>query len=114
VIIADRDTAQAVTANRYDYIQGVTGAYRSDNNLIKDKDDPVMPPMPVGPSQGGSTLNLFDLDKMRREQVLGPQPPVPAPAYVPQTQPSVQTAPVQVAPVQVAPAPATSTPGPQP
>jgi general secretion pathway protein D len=108
VIIADRATAQAVTANRYDYIQGVTGAYKSDNNLIKDKDDPVMPPMPVGPSEGGSTLNLFDLDKMRREQILGPQQaPVPAPAYVPQTQPPVQTAPVQVAPVQVAPAPGT-------
>ncbi|MEM5365020.1 type II secretion system secretin GspD [Paraburkholderia azotifigens] len=85
VIIADRATAQAVTANRYDYIQGVSGAYKSDNNLIKDKDDPVVPPMPVGPNEGGSTLNLFDLDKMRREQVLGvPQPaPANAPAYAP-------------------------------
>ena len=81
VIIADRATAQAVTANRYDYIQGVTGAYKSDNNLIKDKDDPVVPPMPVGPNEGGSTLNLFDLDKMRREQIMGV--PQPAPANVP-------------------------------
>jgi general secretion pathway protein D len=81
VIIADRATAQAVTANRYDYIQGVSGAYKSDNNLIKDKDDPVVPPMPAGPNEGGSTLNLFDLDKMRREQVLGV--PQPAPANAP-------------------------------
>ncbi|MEM5451964.1 type II secretion system secretin GspD [Paraburkholderia guartelaensis] len=67
VIIDDRDKAQAVTSNRYDYIQGVQGAYRQDNNLMKDDDDPVVPQKPVGPSQGGSTLNLFDLDKMRRQ-----------------------------------------------
>ncbi|HDR9882299.1 TPA: type II secretion system protein GspD [Burkholderia cenocepacia] len=69
VIISDRSTAQEVTANRYDYIQGVTGAYKSDNNVIRDKDDPVVPPMPLGPSQGGTPAgNLFDLDKMRRQQ----------------------------------------------
>lgn len=78
VIINDRDTAQAVTSNRYDYIQGVTGAYKSDNNLIKDRDDPVVPPMPLGPSQGGSALNLFDLDQMRRQQAVGVQPAAPA------------------------------------
>jgi general secretion pathway protein D len=78
VIINDRDTAQAVTSNRYDYIQGVTGAYKSDNNLIKDNDDPVVPPMPAGPNEGGSTLNLFDLDKMRREQATRMLPAQPA------------------------------------
>lgn len=80
VIINDRNTAQAVTSNRYDYIQGVTGAYRSDNNLIKDKDDPVVPPMPLGPAEGGSALNLFDLDKMRREQAVRTLPAAPAAA----------------------------------
>ncbi|WP_082874837.1 type II secretion system secretin GspD [Burkholderia sp. MSMB1589WGS] len=80
VIINDRETAQAVTANRYDYIQGVTGSYKSDNNVIRDKDDPVVPPMPLGPSQGGSpAMNLFDLDKMRRQQ-LAPPAPASAPA----------------------------------
>ncbi|CAG4908156.1 type II secretion system secretin GspD [Paraburkholderia saeva] len=80
VIINDRNTAQAVTSNRYDYIQGVQGAYKSDNNLIKDSDDPVVPPMPIGPSQGGTpALNLFDLDQMRRQQ-MAPPAPVPAPA----------------------------------
>ncbi|MEX3844173.1 type II secretion system secretin GspD [Paraburkholderia sp. BR10882] len=105
VIISDRDTAQAVTSNRYDYIQGVTGAYKSDNNLIKDRDDPVVPPMPVGPSQGGSALNLFDLDQMRRQQALGVQPAAPAnPASAVQMQPAapVQTAPVETTPVQQA------------
>jgi general secretion pathway protein D len=111
VIINDRDTAQAVTANRYDYIQGVTGAYKSDNNLIKDKDDPVVPPMPAGPSEGGSSLNLFDLDAMRRQQALGV--PVPAPAYVPQqpqTLPQMQSQPQPQPPAQMVPAqPATGT-----
>ncbi|AOJ08337.1 type II secretion system secretin GspD [Burkholderia mayonis] len=75
VIIGDRETAQAVTSNRYDYIQGVTGAYKSDNNIIRDKDDPVVPPMPLGPSQGGSpAMNLFDIDKMRRQQAAPPAP----------------------------------------
>ncbi|MFT0174418.1 type II secretion system secretin GspD [Paraburkholderia mimosarum] len=71
VIVKDRATATALMQNRYDYIQGVQGAYRPDNNLIKDNDDPVVPPMPTGPAEGGSALNLFDLDKMRRQQAPG-------------------------------------------
>ncbi|MBN3792677.1 type II secretion system secretin GspD [Burkholderia sp. Ac-20353] len=102
VIISDRATAQAISANRYDYIQGVTGAYRSDNNVIRDKDDPVVPPMPLGPSQGGSpSMNLFDLTKMRREQQAPQQP---------QSQPSApqpQSVPLQTVPQQ----PLTATPG---
>ncbi|WP_321879680.1 type II secretion system secretin GspD [Paraburkholderia bannensis] len=120
VIIGDRDTAQAVTSNRYDYIQGVTGAYKSDNNLMRDKDDPVVPPMPVGPAEGGSALNLFDLDKMRREQAVRTLPVTPANAA--QMQPAqsapVQTAPVQATPLQAAPAqqqqPLTTSPTVQP
>ncbi|WP_429496450.1 type II secretion system secretin GspD [Paraburkholderia youngii] len=77
VIIRDRATALAVTQNRYDHIQGVQGAYRSDNNLIKDKDDPVVPPRPTGPTEGGATLNLFDLDRMRRQQAAPQQTPAP-------------------------------------
>ncbi|WP_041490416.1 type II secretion system secretin GspD [Burkholderia cepacia] len=103
VIISDRSTAQEVTANRYDYIQGVTGAYKSDNNVIRDKDDPVVPPMPLGPSQGGTPAgNLFDLDKMRRQQLQRQVAPAPAPAQV---QP--QSVPQQTIPQQ----PLTATPG---
>ncbi|PCE25259.1 type II secretion system protein GspD [Paraburkholderia acidicola] len=80
VIINDRATARAVTQNRYDYIQGVQGAYKSDNNLIKDTDDPVVPPMPLGPAEGGSpAMNLFNLDQMRRQQ-MAPKAAAPAPA----------------------------------
>ena len=101
VIIGDKDTAQAVTANRYDYVRGITGAYRSDNNLIKDRDDPVVPPMPLGPNEGGSALNLFNLDRMRREQAV----PVQRNAQ-PQPGAQVETAPVQAATVRTAPVPA--------
>jgi general secretion pathway protein D len=116
VIINDRGTAQAVTSNRYDYIQGVQGAYKQDNNLMKDNDDPVVPPMPIGPSQGGSpAMNLFDLDKMRRQQMAPPPANVgPAPA----TNGTVQTNPVTVAPsTQSSPAtvaPSTASPGVRP
>ncbi|WP_321813816.1 MULTISPECIES: type II secretion system secretin GspD [unclassified Paraburkholderia] len=125
VIISDRDTAQAVTSNRYDYIQGVTGAYKSDNNLMKDKDDPVVPPMPLGPAEGGSALNLFDIDKMRREQVMRSVQPASG-ASAAQMQPvqtapvQTQTIPVQTIPAQTAPAqsgdqqPLTTTPRTQP
>ncbi|MFC0693639.1 type II secretion system secretin GspD [Paraburkholderia humisilvae] len=93
VILTDNATTQAVTSNRYDYVQGVLGAYKSDNNLIKDKDDPVLPSMPLGPSQGASpALNLFNLDEMRRQQ-MAPPAVVPAPAQVPS--PSQATVPAQ-------------------
>ena len=99
VIISDRNTAQAVTSNRYDYIQGVQGAYKSDNNLIKDNDDPVVPPKPIGPAEGGSAaMNLFNLDQMRRQQMAPPQS-APAPA----TNGAVQANPVPVAPSAAAP-----------
>ncbi|MGF6722795.1 general secretion pathway protein D [Paraburkholderia sp. GAS41] len=119
VIINDRDTAQAVTSNRYDYIQGVQGAYKSDNNLIKDKDDPVMPPMPLGPAEGGApAMNLFNLDQMRRQQAA----PVMNGGAV-QTNPATNGAPAQANPVTnggavqsspVTVSPITTTPGVQP
>ncbi|KAA1012525.1 type II secretion system protein GspD [Paraburkholderia panacisoli] len=105
VIISDRDTAQAVTSNRYDYIQGVQGAYRSDNNVMRDKDDPVVPPMPLGPSQGGTpAMNLFDLNQMRRQQM--------APQQVPQAVPQPVPQPAQQPVSQMAPQPATVAPYP--
>jgi general secretion pathway protein D len=98
VIVSDRSTAQAVTSNRYDYVQGVVGAYKTDNRVIKDNDDPVLPPMPIGPSQGGvPAMNLFNLDQMRRNQAappgaVSPQAPaaVPTPVPTPNTRPATQ------------------------
>ncbi|PAJ86031.1 type II secretion system secretin GspD [Burkholderia ubonensis] len=103
VIISDRQTAQAVSANRYDYIQGVTGSYKSDNNVMRDKDDPTVPPMPLGPGEGGSALNLFDLTKIRRQQPEQQQP-------VQQAQPAVQPQPVPQQQMQQQPLTAPSAP----
>ncbi|UOB55603.1 type II secretion system secretin GspD [Burkholderia pyrrocinia] len=109
VIISDRSTAQEVTANRYDYIRGVTGAYKSDNNVIRDKDDPIVPPMPLGPSQGGTPAgNLFDLDKMRRQQVQRQVVPVPAQPLPEQTPAQPQSVPQQAVPQQPLTAPGAS------
>ncbi len=109
VILSDQATTQAVTANRYDYIQGVQGAYKSDNNLIRDKDDPVAPPMPLGPSQGGApAANLFDLTRMTRTPGY-PAAPGSAPTNVPA--PAVAAPTVNPAPM---PAPAVTTPVPTP
>ncbi|MGF6370558.1 type II secretion system secretin GspD [Paraburkholderia sp. MM5482-R1] len=127
VILADRDTTQAVTANRYDYIQGVQGAYRSDNNIMRDRDDPIVPPMPLGPSQGGvPALNLFDLNQMRRQQMMPQQAPQQVPQQVPpqavpqaNAQPTTQPVPQPVPqPAVVDPAsgvvPSTVSPGARP
>jgi len=108
VIISDRSTAQEVTSNRYDYIQGVTGAYKSDNNVIRDKDDPIVPPMPLGPSQGGTPAgNLFDLDKMRRQQLQRQVVPVPAQPLPEATPAQPQGVPQQTVPQR----PLTAAPG---
>lgn len=97
VIIGDSDTAQQITQNRYDYVQGVTDGYRSDNNVMRDKDFPVVPPMPLGPSQGAAPAsNLFDLRQMTHQP--GTQPPSPAPQEpVPPQVPAVQS---QAVPLQ--------------
>ncbi|MEX3526299.1 MAG: type II secretion system secretin GspD [Burkholderia sp.] len=113
VILSDQATTQAVTANRYDYIQGVQGAYKSDNNLIRDKNDPVAPPMPLGPREGGAPAsNLFDLTRMTRtpgDPATPGSAPANAPANVPA--PAVATPTLNPAPM---PNPAVTTPVPTP
>ncbi|HTH74801.1 MAG TPA: type II secretion system secretin GspD [Trinickia sp.] len=116
VIISDSDTAQQITQNRYDYVQGVTSGYRSDNNVMRDKNFPVVPPMPLGPSQGASpAANLFDLRQMTHQNApapaSAPAPQQSAPAQLPAAQPQAvpqesmpqQGVPLQSAPVQSAP-----------
>lgn len=109
VILTDHATTQAITANRYDYIQGVQGAYRTDNNLIRDKDDPVTPPMPLGPDEGvAPAANLFDLTRMTRRPGY---PPVPASAGAATPPAASQPAPAVTTPV---PTPGIASPGAQP
>lgn len=95
VIINDSDTAQQITQNRYDYVQGMTDGYRSDNNVMRDKDFPVVPPMPAGPTQGvPPAANLFDLRQMTHQSA----PPQSAPPQNPAVQPQAMPQPGQAMP----------------
>jgi general secretion pathway protein D len=119
VIISDSDTAQQITQNRYDYVQGMTNGYRSDNNIERDKDFPVVPPMPAGPSQGvAPAANLFDLRQMTHQPAQQqPGQPQPAPGQLAPQQPAPQPAPAaqpQAVPLQPGPQlqqPQPTTPG---
>ena len=106
-IIEKRAPGQDYALFQRGMIQGLQGAYKSDNNIMRDKDDPVVPPMPVGPSQGGSALNLFDLDKMRRQQMAPQQVQPPTANPVPTQTPMQVPAPVTTSPTPYqAPVPA--------
>jgi general secretion pathway protein D len=99
VIISDSDTAQQITQNRYDYVQGMTNGYRSDNNIERDKDFPVVPPMPAGPSQGAApAANLFDLRQMTHQPAQQQPAQQPAPVQSSPGQPAPQQSPLQPAP----------------
>jgi general secretion pathway protein D len=123
VIINDSDTAQQITQNRYDYVQDLTNGYRSDNNVMRDKDFPVVPPMPAGPNQGASPAgNLFDLRQMTKQPTPALPQPVPQPAPQQQLplaqppgapqQPSAMPQQPQAVPLQPEPQqPQTPTPG---
>lgn len=106
VVVRDGATSEAIAANRYDYARGMQGAYQSDNRLIRDRDTPMLPAAPAGPSQGGvPAMNLFNLDDMRRM----PEQPAPQPSSPAQAQPGAQP---QAVPQQPVPQlPLTATPG---
>ncbi|RDU98515.1 type II secretion system secretin GspD [Trinickia dinghuensis] len=112
VIINDSETAQQITQNRYDYVQDVTNSYRSDNNVMRDKNFPVVPPMPAGPNQGASpAANLFDLRQMTHQPTPAPAPQLPAPQQ-PVAQP--QAVPLQPGQPQSVPLQPQQQPTPQP
>ncbi|MDE1181342.1 type II secretion system secretin GspD [Paraburkholderia sp.] len=77
VIVRDATTSNEITMNRYDYVRGQTNNYQSDNRLIRDKNGPMVPPPPPGPSQGvPAAQNLFDLNRIMG-QIQGGQPAGP-------------------------------------
>ena len=68
VIVRDQATSAQI-ANRAATIPLRQEQYNSDNDnrIEKDKDVPVMPPAPIGPSQGGVPAeNLFNWNNMTR------------------------------------------------
>ncbi|MEX3935992.1 type II secretion system secretin GspD [Paraburkholderia phymatum] len=67
VIVRDQATSSSIALSRYDYLRAQQGGYQTDNNLIRDKNIPMLPPAPPGPSEGGvPAQNLFDFNDMTR------------------------------------------------
>lgn len=83
VIVRDQATSSQISNDRYEYLRQQQYNSTSDNRIEKDKDVPVLPPAPIGPSQGGiPSQNLFDLNNMSRSPAEGgsttlPQAPPP-------------------------------------
>ncbi|CAN7319509.1 type II secretion system secretin GspD [Caballeronia sp. LjRoot29] len=72
VIVRDQATSSQISNDRYEYLRQQQYNSTSDNRIEKDKDVPVLPPAPIGPSQGGvPSQNLFDLDNMTRSPSRG-------------------------------------------
>ncbi|MEM5384599.1 type II secretion system secretin GspD [Paraburkholderia phymatum] len=72
VIVRDQATSSSIALSRYDYLRAQQGGYQTDNNLIRDKNVPMLPPAPPGPNEGGvPAQNLFDFNSMTR------RPPAP-------------------------------------
>lgn len=53
VIVRDQTTATQIANTRYAYLRQQQYGSQSDNRLIKDQNVPMMPPKPLGPSEGG-------------------------------------------------------------
>jgi general secretion pathway protein D len=67
VIVRDQATSSQISNDRYDNLRQQQYNSTSDNRIEKDRDVPVLPPAPIGPSQGGvASKNLFDWNNMTR------------------------------------------------
>jgi general secretion pathway protein D len=72
VVVRDQTTSSEIATERYNYVRGQQYNSTSDNNIEKDPDVPVLPPAPIGPSQGGVPAeNLFDMSNMARSPARG-------------------------------------------
>jgi len=68
VIVRDQATSSAIAASRYDYVREQQYGYHTDNRLIRDRNVPMLPPIPPGPSEGAVAADhLFDLNQMTRQ-----------------------------------------------
>jgi general secretion pathway protein D len=98
VIVRDQATSTQITNTRYEYLRQQQYGSTTDNRLIKDQNVPVMPPKPIGPSEGGGVpaQNLLDWSNTTR----GPGPSTTLPQN-PEAGPAPQ--PMQSAPQSTPP-----------
>jgi general secretion pathway protein D len=89
VVVRDGTTSTQIATERYNYVRGQQENSTTDNRIEKDPDVPVLPPAPIGPSQGGVPAeNLFDMSNMARSPAPGgsttlPQKAAPAGQQLP-------------------------------
>ena len=87
VIVRDQATSAQISNDRYDNLRQQQYNSTSDNRLEKDPNVPVLPPAPIGPSQGGvPAQNLFDWNNMTRSGNSATLPQAPPPAVQQQGQ----------------------------
>lgn len=92
VIVRDQATSSQISNERYEYLRQQQQNSTSDNRVERDPNVPVIPPAPIGPSQGGvPAQNLFDWNNMTRSSRNGPsttlpQAPSPSGSQDPQQQ----------------------------
>lgn len=90
VIVRDQATASQIANTRYDYMRQQQYGSTTDNRLIRDQNVPVMPPKPLGPSEGGGApaQNLLDWSNLTRgtPSTTLPQDPNAGPAPQPYQQ----------------------------
>jgi general secretion pathway protein D len=100
VIVRDQSTATQIANSRYDYLRQQQYGSTTDNRLIKDQNVPMMPPKPLGPSEGGGApaQNLLDWNNLTRGVPSSTLPQDPNAGPAPQ--------PYQQAPQSTYPAPA--------
>ncbi|WP_407642411.1 type II secretion system secretin GspD [Caballeronia arvi] len=80
VIVRDQETASQIANTRYDYLRQQQYGSTTDNRIIKDQNVPVMPPRPLGPSEGGgppaqNLLNWSDTTRGTGPSTTLPQNP---------------------------------------
>ncbi len=94
VIVRDQATSAQIANQRYDSLRQEQNNSGSDNRIEKDPNVPVIPPAPIGPSQGGVPAeNLFNWNNMTRagpSTTLPQQAPQPTSEHVQQPQPQQQ------------------------
>ncbi|SAK42366.1 type II and III secretion system protein [Caballeronia hypogeia] len=108
VIVRDQATSTQIANTRYDYLRQQQYGSTTDNRLVKDQNVPVMPPKPLGPSEGGGApaQNLLDWSNTTRGS--GPSTTLPqSPDAGPAPQPT-QTAPESTLPPQSYPVPSSN------
>ncbi|WP_244847556.1 type II secretion system secretin GspD [Caballeronia sp. SL2Y3] len=100
VIVRDQATASQIANTRYEYLRNQQYGSTTDNRIVKDQNVPMMPPKPLGPSEGGGApaQNLLDWNNLTRGVPSSTLPQDPNAGPAPQ--------PYQSAPQNSYPAPA--------